>query len=175
MIEASDRENTLGRMFVGYLCATVPELHNVEVPLIGDHWEEFKKRVNEKDLPPGRGDHFQMIAERHERDADKHKARLYQAWETCRGQTKGLQRLRRLVNRVRLQLSEKNGVIEGYKLRINTAIDERNRNGEALTEVCTLVHQAIKIIDASTCTRELQAWLERAKKAVEVPEPEPFI
>lgn len=48
-------------------------------------------------------EHYKALFERAERDNNWHKGLLYDAWRTMRGQTKGLQRQRRLIRRLQAE------------------------------------------------------------------------
>jgi len=51
-------------------------------------------------------DHYRELFERQLNEAYRYQALLYHAWNVIRAQSKGLQRQRRLINRLRAQLKE---------------------------------------------------------------------
>lgn len=51
-------------------------------------------------------DHYRQLFDRAQRDADRNKAWLFDAWKTMAGQSRGLQRQRRIINRLRAEIAE---------------------------------------------------------------------
>lgn len=50
--------------------------------------------------------HYQQLFERAQAEADRNQAWLFSAWRTMWGQTKGLQRQRRIINRLRAKIAD---------------------------------------------------------------------
>lgn len=51
------------------------------------------------------GEHYKGLFERASREADWNKARLFEAWRTMAGQTRGLQRQARLIKRLHAEIA----------------------------------------------------------------------
>lgn len=51
--------------------------------------------------------HYKALFEREQKSAQWHQAQLFNAWKTMAGQTRGLQRQRRLIKRLQAELAKR--------------------------------------------------------------------
>jgi hypothetical protein len=67
-------------------------------------WTPIRYPKNEtiKPLP----DHVQQQIDQHKQRAEWYQLKMFEAWRTMWGQTKGLQRQRRIINRLRAEIAE---------------------------------------------------------------------
>jgi uncharacterized protein YigA (DUF484 family) len=99
-------------------------------------------------------DHYIALVDRWQRDADSHKAKLFDAWKSLRMQQKGLNRLARKIKRLNAQLAE----LKPVAARARQAEHE-------LAQVDAVLAHRTALDDAPTRVEKIMRAILAAKKA----------